>query len=79
MEPLALEDALDDAAALVEPQMRARGLTYDVVPGPPGVQVMADPERLTEVLLNLMTNAAKFTSDGGITVGTRRAPSSGSG
>ena len=37
-----------------------------------GVEVMADPLRFTQVLVNLLTNAAKYTNKGGhILIGTR--------
>lgn len=45
---------------------------------PPGIEVRADPDRLRQVLTNLLSNALKFTPEGVIEVGARPAlPESG--
>ena len=60
-----LHDALADLEALVEPQLRAKGLHYDFPGCDPALQVRADPEKMRQVLLNLLSNAIKFTDEGG--------------
>jgi PAS domain S-box-containing protein len=54
---------------LIAPQVEAKGLSYEFRPGPPDVHIRADRERTTQILLNLLTNALKFTSEGTITLG----------
>ena len=58
-------EALAAAEALVIPQVRARGLTYVLGACDPNLRVQADPEKLQQILLNLLTNAIKFTEAGG--------------
>ncbi len=56
-----LRDVVADVAPLVEPQMRAKGLAFDVrLPEGP-CAVWADREKLGQVLVNLLSNAVKFT------------------
>ena len=58
--------ALDEALVLVEPQARAKGLTLTVDGCPPGLAVRADAAKLRQVLVNLLGNAVKFTTEGRI-------------
>ena len=58
-------DAMREAAALVESQMRERDVAFEPVVASPGIGVRADPDKLRQVLVNLLANAAKFTPPGG--------------
>ena len=60
-----VSDALAAAEALIIPQVRAKGLTYVLGGCPPTLAVGADPDKLQQVLLNLLTNALEFTAPGG--------------
>jgi signal transduction histidine kinase len=60
-----LADALDAADAFISPQARASGLAYEYHRPSRLVTVRADRERLEQVVLNLLSNAMKFTPAGG--------------
>jgi PAS domain S-box-containing protein len=58
--PVRLADAIREIAPMVEPQLRSRGIRYDVEI-PEHVVVNADPDKLQQIALNLLSNAAKFS------------------
>lgn len=65
LEATPVRDALATANALVLPQIGARGLTYWSSIATPDLTVLADREKLQQILLNLLTNGIKFTEPGG--------------
>jgi signal transduction histidine kinase len=57
--------AMKDVSAMVEPQMTAAGLSFRSSLANERYVVMADPEKLRQILINLFGNATKFTPMGG--------------
>lgn len=68
-------EVLERAAAKMAPQAAARGLVLRVEPpGGDVPAVRADPDRLEQVLINLLDNAIRFTPEGGtVTLSARPA------
>ncbi len=67
-----------EVARLFGPRLAARGIDLVVEEGgglPPLLR--GDPQRLQQVMLNLVANAAKFTERGRITLSLRRVPAEG--
>ncbi|MBL8672989.1 MAG: hypothetical protein JNK11_20175 [Alphaproteobacteria bacterium] len=66
LQRLSLRGPLLECLPLVEPQARARGIVIaDETAASPPPDVLADPSRLGQILLNLLTNAVKYNRDGG--------------
>lgn len=60
-----LADVLAGAGTLFAAAADDKGVTFETAPVDPALRVWADPERLTQVFGNLITNAIKFTGVGG--------------
>ena len=65
IQKVSTSDLVSAAEALVQPQLRARGLIVELVDCEEPRWVAADPEKVRQILLNLLSNAMKFTPAGG--------------
>ena len=66
-EPLPVDALLREALDLIRPLAEARGVRLVAGPGcaAPGCHVLADRQRLRQVLLNLLSNAVKYNREAG--------------
>jgi PAS domain S-box-containing protein len=65
IEDVRVREEFAAAEALIAPQIRAEELTLTVEDCAAELAVRADPEKLRQILINLLSNAAKFTDPGG--------------
>ncbi|MDQ6827876.1 MAG: ATP-binding protein, partial [Gemmatimonadota bacterium] len=65
MGDVAVDGLLSGAVEMVRPQLAAKKLAYTYHGGDPLVRARADAERAMQIILNLLTNAVKFTEGGG--------------
>ena len=70
---LTVSDLVEKAAGIVEGQVRRRELTCTLEEAAHLPPVLGDDLRVTQILVNLLSNAAKFTAPGG-RIGVEAAP-----
>jgi PAS domain S-box-containing protein len=70
--PVDVRVLLGDVHEIFEPQARSRNLTLQTEADPLLTSVNADPERLIQLLTNLVGNALKFTQSGGVSIKARQ-------
>ena len=62
---------VEGVSSMIEPQVRSKELHFEALYGEKSLGVLADRERVEQILLNLLANAVKFTPAGGsITIST---------
>lgn len=64
LQTISLNDIVESTLPMIDPQIVAKGLRYEV-DVPSELKAAADREKLEQILLNLLSNATKFTPDGG--------------
>ncbi|MEO6029120.1 MAG: ATP-binding protein [Candidatus Binatia bacterium] len=67
VEPMAAAPVVEEVRSLTEVLATAKGLRMDVQVDPT-LAVRADRQRVKQILLNLVGNALKFTTTGGVTI-----------
>jgi PAS domain S-box-containing protein len=63
---------IDDVVAALEPQALERHLTLGARHGAGKIRIWSDRRALYQILMNLVTNAIKFTDRGGVEIATER-------
>jgi signal transduction histidine kinase len=69
-EDVHVDTLMRDTETMIAPQIRARDLSYVYDPKEPDLTIRADRAKTQQILLNLLTNGAKFTRPGGRLVAT---------
>jgi PAS domain S-box-containing protein len=70
-EPLRLTEVVRDVSEQMEPMFRRKTLSFTVDIAPETPTIVTDRTKLKQVLLNLLSNAMKFTNRGGVSVVVR--------
>jgi signal transduction histidine kinase/ActR/RegA family two-component response regulator len=65
VQPQSLAEAIEQALETVGPRLRERRQHLELALAPERLVVEGDPVRLTQVFTNLLSNATKYTGDGG--------------
>lgn len=70
IEPLVVDEVVQSIEEIVMPMVHAKGLRFECRRAGTGARVLADVDMLQQTMLNLITNAVKFTETGSVTVAT---------
>lgn len=76
-EPVAFRGVVQEVATALRPLAEGKGLRFEACTPPDEVVVRADRRALSQILLNLVNNAIKFTDAGGVTMELARRDAGG--
>ena len=79
IEAFAVQTMIDDVVATAQRLVAQNGNHFVVRPAPELGEMTADLTKVRQILFNLLSNAAKFTERGTVTLEVGRAPASGVG
>jgi len=71
--PFSVDRLLNDVVAMIRPELAEKGLALEVDRGDLPQVLVGDGTRLAQALLNYLSNAAKFTTQGGVSLRMRVA------
>ena len=65
LQPVVVRDTLDAIEPILAHESDKKGITLSLDHTDPGLVAYADPDKLRQIVLNLVTNSIKFTPEGG--------------
>ena len=68
VEPMDIESSMKQAAEIVEPLISAKKLELKLIEPAAAISIESDPTKVRQILVNLLSNAAKFTDAGTVTL-----------
>jgi signal transduction histidine kinase len=63
--PMSLCESVTQAVELVRPAAKAKNITLEIPSDAETIFIMGDPDRIRQVITNILSNAVKFTPEGG--------------
>lgn len=72
LETISVAEMFAEVYMLMWPAANKKGLVLDMPPPEAPLMIRADPEKLRQIITNLLSNALKFTDEGAVTVQARR-------
>jgi signal transduction histidine kinase len=73
LRPVPLEPLLDGVVSIIEPVAEAKGVRVDLVVTRGLPEIVSDTRHVRQILMNVVTNAIKFTERGSVTIVARRS------
>ncbi|MCP4724871.1 MAG: HAMP domain-containing histidine kinase [bacterium] len=58
-----IKDLFNRIGNLLEPQLKEKGVRFEQIVEPPGLEVTADPDQVEQILINLIVNAEQALSE----------------
>jgi signal transduction histidine kinase len=71
LELVSLNDIVREVSAQMEPMVRRKGLTFNVQLPKQPVSMHTDRTKVKQIVLNLISNAVKFTAQGSVSISAR--------
>lgn len=65
LRPMSLCEAVSQAVELTRPAAKAKNISLETEPTGETAFIMGDPDRIRQVVTNILSNAVKFTPEGG--------------
>ena len=66
--PVVLQEIIEAVTSMTEPLAKGRGLRFVLDVHDMDAQLFTDPVKVRQILINLVTNAVKFTDEGTVTL-----------